>query len=179
MKPLSFQLRVLLTLGAFLIVIEIVNLITGNSLNQFGVYPRSLSHLPYIFIAPFLHGTPSHLMANFIPLLLFMWLSMQWGKRTFLIATASALIIGGLGVWIFGRSATHIGASGMVYGYFGFLVLAGFKSKKVKYLLISIIVAIVYGGMLVGILPTSRFISFEYHLFGFLGGLFAAWHWAP
>ena len=178
MKPLSFQLRVLLTLGAFLIVIEIVNLITGNSLNQFGVYPRSLSHLPYIFIAPFLHGTPSHLMANFIPLLLFMWLSMQWGKRTFLIATASALIIGGLGVWIFGRSAMHIGASGMVYGYFGFLVLAGFKSKKIKYLLISIIVAIVYGGMLVGILPTSRFISFEYHLFGFLGGLFAAWHWA-
>jgi len=105
MKPLSFQLRVLLTLGAFLIVIEIVNLVTGNSLNQFGVYPRSLSHLPYIFTAPFLHGTPSHLMANFIPLLLFMWLTMQWGKRTFLIATASALIIGGLGVWIFGRSA--------------------------------------------------------------------------
>lgn len=178
MKPLSFQIRVLLTLGALLIVIEVVNLLTGNALNQFGVVPRSLSHLPYIFTAPFLHGTPTHLMANLVPLLLFMWLTMQWGRRTFLIATLSALIIGGLGVWLFGRTATHIGASGMVYGYFGFLVLAGFRSKKVKYLLISLLVAALYGGMLVGVLPTSKFISFEYHLFGFIGGLIAAWHWA-
>lgn len=178
MKPLSFQLRVLLTLGALLILLEIVNLITGNSLNQFGVVPRSLAHLPYIFSAPFLHGSPSHLMANLFPLLLFMWLTMQWGKRTFLLATASSLIIGGLGVWLFARSAVHIGASGMVYGYFGFLVLAGFKSKKIKYLIISVVVAVLYGGMLMGILPTSRFISFEYHFFGFLGGLIAAWYWA-
>jgi membrane associated rhomboid family serine protease len=178
MKPLSFQIRVLLTLGALLIVIEVANLLTGNALNQFGVVPRTLSTLPYIFTAPFLHGTPTHLMANLVPLLLFMWLTMQWGKRTFLIATLSALLIGGLGVWLFGRSATHIGASGMVYGYFGFLVLAGFRSNKVRYLLISLVVAALYGGMLVGVLPTSKFISFEYHLFGFIGGLFVAWHWA-
>jgi len=81
-------------------------------------------------------------------------------------------------VWLFGRGAIHIGASGMVYGYFGFLVLAGFKSKKIKYLVISVLVAALYGGMLVGILPTSKFISFEYHLFGFIGGLIAAWYWA-
>ena len=71
MKPLSVQLRVLLTLGALLILIEIINVFTANALNQFGVIPRSLSHLPYIFSAPFLHGSPSHLMANLIPLLLF------------------------------------------------------------------------------------------------------------
>ncbi|HCG88950.1 MAG: rhomboid family intramembrane serine protease, partial [Pseudomonadota bacterium] len=82
MKPLSFQIRVLLTLGALLIVIEVANLLTGNALNQFGVVPRTLSTLPYIFTAPFLHGTPTHLMANLVPLLLFMWLTMQWGKRT-------------------------------------------------------------------------------------------------
>ena len=178
MKPLSLQLRTLLAISVILILLEIMNVFTGNSLNQFGVVPRSLAHLPYIFSAPFLHSTPSHLIANLFPLLLFMWLTMQWGKRTFLITTFSTLIIGGLGVWIFGRHAVHIGASGMVYGYFGFLVLAGFKSKKVKYLIISLLVAALYGGMLIGIFPTSRFISFEYHLFGFLGGLFAAWHWA-
>lgn len=178
MKPLSVQLRVLLTLGALLILIEVINIFTANALNQFGVIPRSLSHLPYIFTAPFLHGSPSHLMANLIPLLLFMWLTMQWGTRTFVIATLSALMVGGLGVWLFGRGAIHIGASGMVYGYFGFLVLAGFKSKKIKYLVISVLVAALYGGMLVGILPTSKFISFEYHLFGFIGGLIAAWYWA-
>ena len=168
MKPLSVQLRVLLTLGALLILIEIINVFTANALNQFGVIPRSLSHLPYIFSAPFLHGSPSHLM----------WLTMQWGTRTFVITTLSALMVGGLGVWLFGRGAIHIGASGMVYGYFGFLVLAGFKSKKIKYLVISVLVAALYGGMLVGILPTSKFISFEYHLFGFIGGLIAAWYWA-
>ncbi len=178
MKPLSFQIRILLTLGALLIVIEAANLLSGNSLNQFGVVPRSLEHIPYIFTAPFLHGTPAHLMANILPLLLFMWLTMQWGKRTFVLTTLSALIIGGLGVWLFGRSATHIGASGMVYGYFGFLVLAGFRSNKFRYLVISLVVAALYGGMLIGVLPTSKFISFEYHLFGFIGGLFAAWYWA-
>lgn len=178
MKPFAFQMRVVLTLGALLIVIEVANLLTGNALNQFGVVPRSLAHLPYIFTAPLLHGSPTHLMANLVPLLLFMWLTMQWGKRPFIIATLSALLIGGLGVWLVGRSATHIGASGMVYGYFGFLVLAGFRVNKIRYLVISIIVAALYGGMLVGVLPTSKFISFEYHLFGFIGGLFAAWHWA-
>ncbi|AUC89083.1 MAG: rhomboid family intramembrane serine protease [Alteromonas sp.] len=178
MKSLSMQIRIILTLGALLILIEVANLLTGNSLNAFGVVPRSLGHLPFIFTAPFLHGTPTHLMANLLPLMLFMWLTMQWGKRTFIIATLCALLIGGLGVWVFGRSATHIGASGMVYGYFGFLVLAGFRSNKIRYLLISLVVAALYGGMLVGVLPTSKFISFEYHLFGFLGGLFAAWHWA-
>ena len=178
MKPLSLQLRVLLAVSVTLIALEIINVFTGNRLNQFGVIPRSVAHLPYIFSAPFLHSTPSHLMANLFPLLLFMWLTMQWGKRTFILTTFSALIIGGLGVWIFGRHAMHIGASGMVYGYFGFLVLAGFKSNRVKYLIISLLVAALYGGMLIGLFPTSRFISFEYHLFGFLGGLFAAWHWA-
>ena len=107
MKPLSVQLRVLLTLGALLILIEVINVFTANALNQFGVIPRSLSHLPYIFSAPFLHGSPSHLMANLIPLLLFMWLTMQWGTRTFVITTLSALMVGGLGVWLFGRGAIH------------------------------------------------------------------------
>jgi len=178
MKSMSLQVRILLTVGALLILLEVVNLFTANSLNQFGVMPRELSSLPYIFIAPFLHGTPSHLMANLFPLLLFMWLTMQWGTRTFWLTTGCALLIGGLGVWLVGRNAVHIGASGMVYGYFGFLMLAGFKSRKIRYLLISLLVAGLYGGMLVGVLPTSRFISFEYHLFGFLGGLIAAWHWA-
>jgi len=178
MKPLSLQVKLLFFVGALLILLEVINLLTGNGLNQFGVIPRTLSHLPYIFTAPFLHGSPAHLFANIVPLLLFMWLTMQWGKRTFIAATLCAMVIGGLGVWLLGRSAIHIGASGMVYGYFGFLMLAGFIGNKKRYLLISIVVAVIYGGMLVGVLPSSRFISFEYHLFGFLGGLFAAWYWA-
>ncbi|MEC7692442.1 MAG: rhomboid family intramembrane serine protease [Pseudomonadota bacterium] len=177
MPQLKKQLRFLAIIAGVLILIEALNLLTGNSLNQFGIIPRALPYLPYIFTAPFLHGSVSHLITNLVPLMLFMWLTMQWGNRTFWLTTLTILLTGGLGVWIFGRSAIHIGASGMVYGYFGFLLLAGFMSRKVPYLVISVLVAIMYGGMLFGILPTKAFISFEYHLFGFIGGLIAARAW--
>ena len=176
-STLKQQLRFLAILAGLLIVIEVFNLFSGNSLNQFGIIPRALPYLPFIFTAPFLHGSPGHLFANLLPLLLFIWLTMQWGNRTFWLTTLTLFLIGGLGVWLFGRSAIHIGASGMVYGYFGFLLLAGFRSKQIPYLIISVLVAIIYGGMLFGILPTKAFISFEYHLFGFIGGLIAAWAW--
>ena len=177
MPQLKKQLRFLAIIAGVLILIEALNLLTGNSLNQFGVIPRALPYLPYIFTAPFLHGSASHLITNLVPLMLFMWLTMQWGNRTFWLTTLTILLTGGLGVWIFGRSAIHIGASGMVYGYFGFLLLAGFMSRKVPYLVISVLVAILYGGKLFGILTTKAFISFEYHLFGFIGGLIAARAW--
>lgn len=175
--PLSQQIKLLAVVAGLLLAIESVNLFTGNSLNAFGVLPRHLDHLAFIFTAPFLHGTPAHLMTNLVPLLLFMWLCLQWGNRAFWLTTITIMLIGGVGVWVFGRTAVHIGASGMVYGYFGFLVLAGFRSKKTPYMIISILVALLYGGMIVGVLPTRGFISFEYHLFGFIGGLVAAWAW--
>lgn len=175
---LKKQLRLLAIIAALLIGVQIVNLVTGNLLNQFGLVPRSLSHIGYLFTAPFLHGNIAHLLTNLLPLLLFMWLTMQWGNRVFVLTTLTIMILAGLAVWLFGRQAYHIGASGMVYGYFGFLVLAGFVSKKIPYLIISVLVALLYGSMLVGVLPTQGFISFEYHLFGFVSGLIAAWAWA-
>ncbi len=175
---LKKQLRFLAVITALLIALEAINVLTANSLNQFGLVPRSLHHLGYIFTAPFLHGSPAHLMTNLVPLLLFMWLSLQWGTRTFTLTTLTIFILAGLAVWLFGRQAYHIGASGVVYGYFGFLVLGGFISKKIPYIIISVLVAILYGGMLVGVLPSKSFISFEYHLFGFISGLIAAWAWA-
>ena len=177
MPLLKKQIRFLVALAALLIVIQVVNLLTGNGLNQFGLIPRELHTLPFIFTAPFLHGSPTHLMANLLPLTLFAWLTMQWGNRTFWLTTLTLFVVGGIGVWLFGRHAAHIGASGMVYGYFGFLLLAGFRSKRIPYLIISVLVALLYGGMLFGILPTKAFVSFEYHLFGFIGGLIAAWAW--
>ncbi|MBU2979184.1 rhomboid family intramembrane serine protease [Alteromonas sp. C1M14] len=177
MSQFKNQIKLLAAIAGLLIIIEVINVLTANSLNQFGVLPRALPYLPYIFTAPLLHGSVGHLTANLVPLLLFMWLSLQWGNRTFWLTTLTICIIGGLGVWLFGRSAMHIGASGMVYGYFGFLLLAGFRTRRAPYIVISVLVAILYGGMLFGILPTRAFVSFEYHFFGFVGGLIAAWAW--
>ncbi|RDV29431.1 rhomboid family intramembrane serine protease [Alteromonas aestuariivivens] len=174
---LKKQLRFLTTVAMLLIGVEFINLLSVNSLNHFGLVPRDVSSLPFLFTAPFVHGTPQHLIANLIPLLLFMWLALQWGTRTFWLVTLSVCLIGGLGVWCFGRSAVHIGASGMVYGFFGFLLIAGFRSRKIPYIVISVLVALLYGGLLGGLLPTREFISFEYHIFGFIGGIIAAWAW--
>jgi len=86
------------------------------------------------------------------------------------------LIIGtGLLVWLFGRNAYHLGASGIIYGYFGFLVLAGFLSRKIGLMLISVLVAVFYGAMVWGVLPSQPYISWESHFFGFVCGLLLAW----
>ena len=107
-----------------------------------------------------------------------MWLSMQWGKFTFIKSTLLIWLGAGLCVWLLGRNAMHIGASGIVYGYLGFLILGGFYSKKLHLLIISVVIAVLYGGMIFGVLPLQRFVSFEYHLFGFLMGLLSAHLWA-
>ncbi|GGW86764.1 rhomboid family intramembrane serine protease [Alteromonas halophila] len=172
------QLSFLGIVAGILLVLEVINLFTGNYLNQYGLVPRHLHALGFMFTAPWLHSSPTHLIANLLPLVLFMWLTMQWGNKVFVKVSLTVMVLSGIGVWLFARSAVHIGASGMLYGYFGFLLLAGFTSGRVRYLLISIVVIALYGGMLVGVLPTQRFISFEYHLFGFLAGLLSAWTWA-
>jgi membrane associated rhomboid family serine protease len=75
----------------------------------------------------------------------------------------------------FGRDGQHLGASGVVYGYFGYLVLAGWLSKRVWLALISVGVVFFYGGLIWGVLPTQSYISWESHLFGFVSGLFLAY----
>ena len=81
-------------------------------------------------------------------------------------------------VWLLGREALHLGASGLIYGYFGFLIFAGFISKRLKLIAISLLVSFFYGGMIFGVLPVAGFISWESHLFGFLIGVVAAKLWA-
>ena len=103
---------------------------------------------------------------------------MQWGRAVFIKSMLLIWLGAGLCVWVLGRNAMHIGASGIVYGLFGFLVVAGFYSKKLHLLLISLVIAFLYGGMIFGVLPTQRFVSFEYHFFGFVMGVLSARLWA-
>lgn len=160
---------------AALLVIEIINLFTGRLLNQFSIVPRSLSSLPYIFSAPLLHGSTQHFLSNIVTLCVFTFLALQFGERKFFALTLGLIVGTGMLVWLFGRNAFHVGASGVIYGYFGFLLLAGFLSKKISLILISILVAFFYGTMVWGVLPSQPYISWESHLFGFIVGLFLAW----
>lgn len=167
-----YVLAVLILLSA----IEIVNLFSGRILNQFSVIPRELSHLGYIFTSPWLHGSFTHFMSNIVPIAVLSFLLLEFGLKRYVMVSGLLIIMTGLLVWLFAREARHVGASGVLYGYFGYLLLAGFLSKRIWLALISILVLVFYGGMIWGVLPSQPYISWESHLFGFGSGLVLAWY---
>lgn len=172
------QLRFVASVFALLCAIEGLNLLTGRALNQFGLIPREVSALPGILLSPFLHGNLWHFFSNIVPICVFCFFMLQYGTRRFVVVTLFIIVATGLLVWLFGREARHVGISGLVYGYFAFLLLAGFLSRKPKLIVISLIVGFFYGGLIFGVLPSRPFVSWESHLFGFVAGLVAAKRWA-
>lgn len=172
------QIQFVLGIFVFLSVVEVINLLTARSFNQLGIIPRYVPGLRGVVLGPFLHGSLQHYFSNIVPLCIFSYLLLQYSLRRFVQVTLSVMVITGLLVWLFGRPATHIGASGLIYGYFGYLVLAGFLSGRFKLMLISVLVAFFYGGLILGVLPSTPFVSWESHLFGFISGLAAAKLWA-
>ena len=179
-KPLNNNqhIRLVLAIFALFSVIEVINLFTGRMLSQLGTIPRYVPGLKGIILGPFVHGSLQHFFSNIVPLCIFSYLLLQYGLKRYLQVTLWIMLITGLLVWLFARPATHIGVSGVIYGYFGYLVLAGFLSGKFKLMIISVSVAFFYGGLIFGILPSSSFVSWESHLFGFIAGLAAAKLWA-
>ncbi len=159
-------------------VIEVINILSERSLNQFGLIPRDPSALLGILLAPLLHGSLVHYLSNIVPLGVFTFLMLQHGLLRFGLVTACCVVLSGGLVWLFGREAIHVGASGLIYGYFGYLLLAGFLSREFKLILISIAVGFIYGGLIWGILPVQYFVSWESHLFGFMVGIVCSLLWA-
>lgn len=174
----SSNSNIVLKIFIAITVIEVINLLSGRWLNQFALYPRDLGSLAGIFVSPFVHGNIWHYASNIWPLCLFSFLTLQYGRATFYKITAVIITASGLLVWLLARDALHLGASSLVYGYFGFLLLAGFINKKLKLIAISLLVSFFYGGMIFGVMPTAGFVSWESHLGGFAVGLFAAKTWA-
>ena len=174
----SAQLK---TVGVIFIVIslvELVNVLTGRYLNQFGLVPRDTASLAGIFFSPFLHGSFSHYLSNIVPLCIFSLLMLQHGVRRFFLVTLSCIFFSGILVWLFGRSAVHVGASGLIYGYFSYLLIGGILSRQIKLVIIVLVVGVSYGGLVWGVLPGRAFISWESHLFGMVIGLLCALLWA-
>jgi membrane associated rhomboid family serine protease len=171
------QAKVVIWIAAVVTIVEILNLFLGRSLNVFGLMPREINGLVGIVIAPFLHGSLMHYMSNIVPLCIFSFLLLQHGVVRFNLVTFVCIVVSGLLVWMFGRTAIHVGASGLIYGYFGYLLLAGWLSRELKLILISLFIGVGYGGLVFGILPSNPYISWEGHLFGFVSGLGCALIW--
>ncbi len=156
--------------------LELVDwLVMSGSLDQWGIAPRSTWGLVGIPLSPFLHGSFSHLAANTVPLFVMGLIIGVRGMRTLLEATAIIALVGGASVWLIGKgNSSHIGASGVIFGYFGYLIARGFFDKSVRSLLVGVVVLMIYGGLFWGVLPQGPGISWEGHLFGLLAGVLAA-----
>lgn len=150
--------------------IRIIDFLLPMDLNQFGIVPRTSTGLLGIIFAPFLHGNFYHLISNTIPVLaLLLILFSFYPKIAWVVIIESVLIGGGL-VWLFGRSASHIGISGLIYSLATFLIVAGIYKKDIKSILVSIAVLFAYGGLVWGIFPGKYWVSWEGHLFGAITG---------
>ena len=170
------QIKLVISLSLIIAGIEILNLLSGRVLNNFGLIPRELNGLLGIVTSPLLHNNLWHFFSNILPFALFSFLLLQHGTRRYLQVSLICIFGSGLLVWIFGRTAIHVGASGLIYGYFGYLLLAGILSGKIKLIAISLFVGISYGGLVFGVLPLRSYISWESHLFGLLAGLSCAYY---
>ena len=170
------QIEILIGFVALMWVLEIADqFLLGRSLDLYGIMPRNLLGLRGILFSPFLHGGFGHLSANTIPFMVLGWLIMVRQTRDFWCVTAIVMLISGLGVWLLAASNTvHIGASGLIFGYFGFLLLRSYFERSPASIALSLLVIFLYGGLIWGVLPLQSGVSWEGHLFGFMGGAVAA-----
>ncbi len=164
-----------LILVAVIWIVEIVNLLLGHRLVSFGILPRSLSGLIGIPLAPMIHGGVLHAVSNTVPLLILGALTLAGGKRRFWETTVNVTLLSGALVWIFAREAYHVGASGLVFGYFGVILARAYIERSIITIAIAIVTVIAYGGLFWGILPQRSQVSFESHLFGLIAGFFVVW----
>ncbi len=143
-------------------------------LEQYGLIPRQASGLIGIVTMPFLHGDFAHLMGNTVPLLV--TLGLLAGSRANSLAIVTLIVLlGGLALWIFGRTALHIGASGLVFGLLAFHIFLGIFEKRGK----SVVIALVVGGayattLFNGIIPFQPGVSWDGHLLGAVAGALVA-----
>jgi membrane associated rhomboid family serine protease len=155
----------------------IANVLVGKRLNILGIWPRHLIGLPGIFISPFLHGNLSHLFFNSIPLFLLSMFMLASTGAAFWPISLMIIFGGGLLTWLLGRNAIHIGASGLVMGYWGFLLVLAFYHPSVANIVVAVIMMYYLGGLALNLLPAGETVSVEGHIFGCLAGGASAVLW--
>lgn len=155
-------------------VVKIIEISNNTSFYYLGVYPRKAFGLYGVVTAVFVHSDFNHLISNSIPLvilfsgLIYFYRDLSYKVVTFIWLTSGVM------VWCGARASYHIGASGLIYGIGSFLFFSGIIRQDIRMMAISLLVVFLYGGLIWGIFPIFPRISWEYHLFGSVCGLFAA-----
>jgi len=176
MSRLRANLQRIALFIATLWIVYLADWMLSIDFTQFGVIPRQLGGLIGIPCSPFLHANLTHLVSNTIPLAILLVLLFGSTKHPW-ETVATIILFSGVLLWLLGRSAVHVGASGLIYGLIAFIIVNGFREKKVIPIVVSLVVALLYGGTLLwGVLPSSDgTVSWDGHLYGAIAGGLLGW----
>lgn len=161
----------------FVLVLWIVYWVEVNYnlyFNKYGIYPRTITGLRGIIFSPFIHSGLKHLFNNSVPLFILLTALFYFYRKIAYKILLYGIVFSGLLTWVIARDANHIGASGIVYLLFSFILFSGIFRKYNRLIAVSLIVIFLYGSMIWYILPIKEEISWEGHLSGFIFGLLFA-----
>lgn len=160
---------------AVLWIIHFVNVLLGYRLNILGVYPRHVWGLIGIPCFSFLHGGFNHLFFNSIPLIVLINFMLMSGMPHFIDVSLMIMFVSGAALWLFGRRGIHVGASCLVMGYFGYLLVNAYQHPSLLSIILALVCIYYFGSLLGGFFPSEEKTSWEGHIFGFVAGLAAVY----
>jgi membrane associated rhomboid family serine protease len=177
-KKFFLSLIIPVTFVFLMWLVKIIEILFEIDLSDLGIYPRSLKGLPGIIVSPLIHEDFTHLFNNSLPLLLLSIALFYFYSEIAIKISSITYILTGLLVWLWGREAWHIGASGLVYGLASFLFFSGLIRRYFRLIALSLLVVFLYGEMVWGLFPgIYKNISWESHMLGFFSGiLLAVWY---
>ena len=170
----------LIVMGAFLALIwilQVVNWADGYRLDsEFGILPEHVSRLGEIFTAPFLHFSWQHIEGNSVPLFVLGVLAAYRSIGRFLLVSLIVAVTSGMAVWLFQSSnELTVGASGLIFGYFGYVLIRGFFDRSLVDIVVGLVAGVLYWTILQVAIPGTPGVSWIGHLGGLVGGVLAAW----
>jgi membrane associated rhomboid family serine protease len=171
--------RALFVMVGFLAVLWLVQLVNVadhyHLTNNYGIRPRDVHSLPYLLTAPFLHVSFTHIESNSGPLFIFGFLAAYRGVGRFLWLTGLVIVTSGLAAWFFGDPLTvGVGASGVVFGYLGYILVRGFFDRHGIDIMIGAVMALCFAYQFTVLLPKAG-IGWQAHIGGLIGGLAGGW----
>ncbi|MCY2965722.1 MAG: rhomboid family intramembrane serine protease [Planctomycetota bacterium] len=165
------NLKFVAGLLALIVVAFGLEAIPSLDLASYGLVPRTLRGIPGILAMPFLHANLGHLLANLGSLVALLGFLLLFHAKNAISVIVEVIVLGGILLWLFGRTANHIGASGLVYGVALFLISSGLSQRRILQVIASVVVMVMYGGSLVwGLLPLDSGVSWDGHLAGAVAG---------
>jgi membrane associated rhomboid family serine protease len=170
-------IMLLISIVGVMWLIEIINALDNYGLDtDGGIHPRDLGRIWEVFTAPFLHGSWGHLIANTIPFVFMGLIIALHGAKKLALVTAIVIVLGGLGTWLISPAGSvTVGASGVVFGYAGYLLARGLFDRSALEIVTGGLVGAIWGGALLASLVPHTGISWQGHVCGGIAGVIAAW----